>query len=216
MPFLYKWSTEGFRTTKLTLALPHIPGQSAPPSVLSGPFTYIGRGSQAFVFGSQDGKYVLKLFRRERQMHPWRKALQGKKAMRKKKKYRCQYTTCKLAFEKAKDLTGLIYIHTNRMNKSLPVWIGSQRIDLDRYLFVIQERGTPLKEDLAKLQRLKTAFVSLVEERVRRGIKNTDPKVSRNFGFCGDRIIEWDFGKYKVDPTMNPEEEINRFTQFLQ
>ena len=225
-PLAYKSLTGGFRFGKLALDLP-----SHPTTVVELPaheFTYLGRGTQSFVFMSLDGRYVLKLFRREQWVHPWRAQFRKKK--RSKPTLNALLAGAKLAFDKAQDLTGLIAVHLHPGGKPEAVMLHDKlgrthTIDLNRCSFAVQHRGVPFREelframrehDLPKTERLLTSFVQLVRTRVERGIRNTDAKVSSNFGVLGDRVIEWDFGSYTTASEVNAAHELGRFAPALR
>ena len=61
--------------------------------------------------------------------------------------------------------------------------------------------------DREKFKRLCRSFKNLLHTRTCRGICNSDTKVHLNFGFWGERAIEWDFGNYWIDRNMKTEED---------
>lgn len=225
-PVAYKALTGGFRLGKLSLDLPVHP--TAAVELPAQEFTYLGRGAQSFVFASDDGRYVLKLFRKEQWVHPWRAKFRKKK--RSKPTLEALLAGAKLAFDKAHDLTGLIAVHLHPGDKPLPVILHdkigrTQTLDLNRCCFAIQHRGKPLREelfrairehDLPKTERLLASFVQLLRTRAERGIRNTDAKVSSNFGFLGEQAIEWDFGSYTAASEVNVAHEVERFAPALR
>src|SRR3989344_4470167 len=240
-----KQATNGFRVGKLAFDTPYNPSWDAKPSSEEGvqaafnrPFRYLSHGAQSFVFASEDNRYILKLFRGDCWAHPWRLYLRRllphkKRRLPLEKKMERLFSACALAYTKAKDLTGLVYIHLNP-TQSLPksVFIDClgrrYTLDLNRVRFAVQERGKPLSQvlldaDPQRLERLTRSFTELLEERTRRGISNSDPKVYSNFGFIGDRAIEWDFGNYWLDDELQEEAKrqaeiaifVGKFQQFL-
>src|ERR1700722_581245 len=67
----YRW-TDDFRIANITHDIPYHPEWDTSlsheelaqlKSILDQPFTYIGKGAQAYAFASEDGKYVLKFFK---------------------------------------------------------------------------------------------------------------------------------------------------------
>jgi len=239
-PYLWQWATAEFRFGKLAFDLPYnaawdaVAGDSSLP--LAGCYTYLAHGAQSFVFQSEDRQWTLKIFRHDRWIHPWRKWFRNRILRRKKRlpydrKINRVFAASKLAFERAADLTGLVYIHLSRTT-GLPHidLIGplhrKWRIDLNRTYFVVQRKAEPIKQlllesihagDKERFRTLCHHFIKLIYERVDRGIRNSDTKVSQNFGFCSDSAIEWDFGNYWIDLKMTTEmeqlNEIRRFTQ---
>jgi len=233
-PFIWEELTGEFRLAKLPFALPHNTAwevnAAADEAILQGTFTFLARGAQSFVFESEDKKWVLKLFRYDRWVHPWRKFIRNhwlKKQGRLPFDQKIDRLFCstKLAFEKAADLTGLVYIHLNK-KENLPTILLKDRLgrvrpfNLSSAYFAIQRRASPLPEvfleaiennDEKKFKALTRSFVHLLQARVSKGIRNTDTKVHVNFGFWNETAIEWDFGNYCLDPEMKSEEEIHRF-----
>lgn len=224
LPVFFKGMTNGFRVGKLAYDLPYEPSWDANSSLdeatLKQPFRYLSHGAQSFVFVSEDKRYILKLFRGDRWAHPWRLYLRHVMLGKKKrlplyKKDHRLFCACKLAYERASDLTGLVYIHLNP-TQSLPKGVVIDNLgrrytlDLNRYRFAIQERGDSLPKRLAEanakeLELLTRSFRELLEERTRRGIANGDTKVHTNFGFIGNKAIEWDFGNYWLDDELRDE-----------
>jgi hypothetical protein len=238
-PYVWKKGTGEFRLGKLAFDMPCNPAWDSPvlaePEFFQGAFTYLAHGAQSFVFASEDGRWTLKLFRHDRWMHPWRQFIRNEWLKKSKRlpydqKIDRLFCSAKLAFEKAPDLTGLVYIHLHPTQEKLPSVIlqdslrRTYRLDLSNVSFAIQHRARPLPEvfleaiqegDREKFKRLTHSFVNLLKVRALRGIRNTDTKVYPNFGFWKEHAIEWDFGNYWIDPDMEAEEErnleINRF-----
>jgi hypothetical protein len=244
IPWIFKDINEGFRMGKLLVDLPHNQEWESSPSLgktflpsevlETSEFTYLGRGSQSFVFASQEGRYILKLFRSPPKIHPWREVLRTlllhRKLAPQQEKIDVLLSGAKLAFEKAKDLTGLVYVHLNSTQGTVPVVALKDKlgrvhhVDLGRCRFAIQYRAEPFREvfldalkqkDQKKIRELVSSFAKLIEERASRGIQNEDPKVSTNFGYLNGQVIEWDFGSYRLTPHLLLEEETDRFLSSL-
>lgn len=232
IPALSVRATHGFRLGKMALDLYSNPAWDvAPPNeetlatvqqMLSRPLRYLNHGAQSYVFETEDKQFIIKLFRYDQRVHPWREwfrtHLFGKpKRLRHDAKIHRLFTACKIAYEQAPDLTGLYYVHLNQTRELLPTArlidrLGrSYDLDMNRYRFAIQHRARPFREvvqeaidsgDSSKCERLLASFASLLNERGLRQIRNSDTKVAPNFGFWGEQAIEWDFGNYWIDPQM--------------
>lgn len=246
LPSIIEQANGSFRLPKVAIDVPFNPaweGDAPSPelaSLFSKPFHYLGRGMQAFVFASEDGQYVIKLFRASPKIHPWRQFIRTKFLGRNEKrtpreKIELLFGACKLAYSHAADLTGLVYIHlnptndlfasttlVNRMGRKIPV-------DLNRCRFAIQKRGVSVtktlkaaiaENDREKYNRLIRSFHHLVEERASRNICNLDKKLGENFGFIGEEAIEWDFGSYSFNANLSDPKakahEIEIFAKNLQ
>ncbi len=221
LPVSAKRFTQGFRLAKMNLEFPHHPEWeiAANPEVgdiLKQPFSFIGKGAQCYVFGSKDGKYVIKLFRYDQPTSSEDKILY-------------LFNACKMAYDQLREETGLVYIHLNPTPQNLPLLrckdpIGrTYEIPLDRYRFAIQKRGLAFRETLKlahqnphEMQKRIDEFLALLQSRVGKGIFNTDPNLSRNFGFLEDRAIEFDFGNYRQTPDLNQQAEMKRYTNRLR
>lgn len=180
--------------------------------ILSQPFVYLDRGAQCYVFASLDGEYVIKFFRTTSQ-----------------EKVNKLFNASALAYTKAKEETGLLFLHLNETNNQFPKLrirgpLGQRfKIPLDRYRFAIQRKAKGFQDSLLSayqasdregMKRRIDSFVNVLRSRVEKGICNSDPSVSRNFAFLGDQAVEIDFGNY-AEGVISKEWEITRYTQRL-
>ena len=218
LPGLARKATHGFRIAKLHLDFPYQPQWEIAPNpaidtLLRQPFTFIGKGSQSYVFESQDGQTVIKLFRFDR---PIPNAAQ-------------LFDACKLAYDSLRAETGLLYIHLNTTCMNLPTLsckdaIGrSYQLPLDDYRFVVQKKGEAFYSALLSarshpslMQKRLDQFLELLQTRVAKEILNADPSLSRNFGFLDDRAIEFDFGNYRASPGLDRAAEVRHYTAKLR
>ncbi len=201
--------------------------------ILNQPFTYLASGNQANVFESQDGQYVLKIFRYRRSLFPivhcCKNLFKRKEKMDLSTKINKTLNAAHLACTVAKEFTLAFYCHLNLSNNSLPLTkliIGSKTFTLpmDRYRFVLQKKVKPFKEalldaknDPEKMRRLINSFCSLLIERSKLNIRNSDPNLGPNFGFLGERAVEMDFGNYHLASFSSKEIEnlLGRFEKWL-
>lgn len=220
IPVAYKRLTCGFKIAKMELAVPFcsswdIANDADVSEILSQNFTYLNRGAQCYVFTSEDEKYVIKFFRFDRKM---KRSLQ--------KNLDELFTACILAYTKAKDETGVIYLHLNSTKGQLPILhlkgpLGQNlALKLDDYRFVIQKKVNAFQESLLDknpevVRKRLDSFVNLLQTRLDKGIYNSDPALVRNFGFLGEKAIEIDFGNY-TDKTASREEEFAQYTNTLK
>jgi hypothetical protein len=216
LPFVAKKFTQGFRVAKLEFHVPHHPEWEVPMdsqilSILDQPYAYLGKGAQSYVFASLDGRYVVKLFRSDSE-----------------EKIIALFNACKMAYDCLKEETGLVYLHLNPTSQRLPILTCQDplgrgiKLPLDRYRFAIQKRAKPFRETLeaamgdpALMKARIDQFVALLVSRTEKGIFNTDPSLSRNFGFLDDRAVEIDFGNYHETASYSEFTEIKRYTHRL-
>jgi hypothetical protein len=220
LPVAFKKITCGFRIAKMHLDFPYrsewetevVPSLE---KILNQRFYFLGKGAQSYVFEDKAGQYVIKLFRYDQPMLE-------EKIVR-------LFNACKIAYDELKEETGLIYIHLNQTSLQLPILhfqdaIGRYyKIPLDKYRFAVQKKAKAFRETLQMargnapiMQKRIDQFLTLLLARTRKGILNSDPNLSRNFGFLEDRAIEFDFGNYLYDPKLNKEAEMRRFTSRLK
>lgn len=188
--------------------------------ILSQAYAYLDRGAQCYVFASQDGEYVLKIFRFDRK----------DKKTTLMEKVNALFLGSILAYERAREETGLLFLHLNRTENAFPLLqltgpLGQPfSLKLDSYRFAIQKRVRPFRESLMNAYRssdpeempqLLDAFLEVLSSRVDKGIRNSDPAVSRNFGFLGKQAFEIDFGNYSENGVPR-EKEIARYIQKLR
>lgn len=236
LPASLKRCTHSFHISRLQVDLPEqenwktisrVPKEEV-LAILSQPFTYLSRGSQAFVFASQDGKYVLKLF-----LFDIKDTLLNR-VFHREEMARCANVrsaktldSLAMADHYFSQHTGIIYSHLNLDSDHLssvllrgPAWHRAW-LDLNRVRFVLQVRAQPLAEplmdayrdnDRERFDRLIWAIDALLSERIECQIRNSDPTLFDNFGFRDEQALEIDFGNYTTNPSVD---EKTRYTEQL-
>ncbi len=186
-------------------------------------FFYLGKGVQSFVFGSEDGRHVIKFFRHDR-------FRQGFWATKKLSTLHKDFASYKIAYEQFKDETGLIFLHLNKttdLHQSVKIVdkLGIEhQIPLDKYEFLVQKRATLLydtlgemiqKKEIDKGRQTLSKLVELLALRIRRGIFDKDPDLNTNFGVIGTQPIQIDVGRFRQKPKVLDKNEIIRITDHL-
>ncbi len=194
--------------------------------ILNQPFTYLSKGAQSYVFESQDKEYVIKFFRVShieaprwltslwlpRSLENWRKEKIGIKEAKRIK----DFTSYKMAYEEMQEESGLLYIHLNKTDKTDSVLghkatlfdkIGIKHtVDLDKMEFMVQKKATlfypTLEKWLAagqkeKVQKGIEQLLELFSKRRALKIADKDPDLKSNFGFIGEKPIQFDMGRFK-------------------
>jgi len=226
--------TDGFALTKIHSNLSYNSDweTSAPPKemlemlddIFNQTFTYLSSGGQAYVFVSEDGKYVLKFFKHHLRRLPFLlkhlplpknlAAKREKKRAGRIKKLHRDFNSYKLAFESLSEETGLLFVHLNKtdhLKKHLRI-IDKLNIehllDLDQLEFILQKKATLAFTYLRNLinqgenEAAKKAIESictLILNRCKMGIYDEDAKIHRNFGFIDNRAVLIDVGRLKYD-----------------
>lgn len=210
------------------------PPSSEVMSLLHQPFFYLAHGAQSYVFRSQDGCWILKLLRTYPQeswfQSRWRPLFHRTTrhpSSQAEKQYK-SLEAAQIAFDRARDITGLLYVHlacTDRLLPSLQIDDHLQRkrsIALDDYLFILQAKAQPMYEalhttrmthDRTRLCQQIKAILTLFHIRQARGITNADRH--SEIGFLGDTAIEIDCASYTLKQEM-PEEIAYRTRSLYQ
>jgi hypothetical protein len=210
--------------------------------VFSQQFHYLANGKQMTAFASDDGKYVLKLFNPMRPLKPkWYRHLSrwqqysslkwisrewfGKQARLKK-----LFLRNKIAYERLKEETGLIYVHLTPSDAICHyIHLTNKRGDvevlsLEKTPFVLQERAELVphrlhmlarKKDTQGLSDAKKALETLFTRRIEEKVTDRIQTLSNNYGFIGDRAIQIDFGRIRLDPEMETKAEQERIMHNL-
>ena len=209
-------------------------------------YRFLGEGAHCFAFESEDGRYVLKLFRagHKKPQKKWLREgplfnflIPTEKKERSKTKWETKFQECLVryatAFDQMREETGLLFLHLDNDTKlQTQVELESasgkiSRIALDKVPFIIQAKGELVPQRLAsllkrgELQDAKQALLTLqemLETRTRKGITDTRQCFGINFAFSGERAIQIDVGKIAYDPALTdaPEAEIQRVRTNLQ
>lgn len=241
-PFLFK------KEFKLPPVYEHIPPYNpnwelGPPSkeiqgILHQKFSYFSNGNQSTVFLSEDGKYVLKLFRYTRSrfhfLHSMKNAFKKKPKMDLMTKITKTLNAAYLGCTDAKEFTKAVYAHLNLSKNELPIveinYKGqTYHLPMDRYRFILQKKVTPFKEALKLarnqpdlLEKYMLSFANLLFNRSSLNIRNSDPNLGPNFGFLGNQAVEIDFGNYhRIAPNQalrikEYENLMNRFEEWVR
>jgi hypothetical protein len=229
----YDYLTDDFRISNITISLPYKtewetskPGEEV-SDILNQTFSYVGKGSQSYVFKSKDQKYVIKFFKFKHVKSGWfLNALphigpiatwQDYRDFRHQKKINRLLQGYKIAHDLIADESGLVYVHLNQippLNQTVTVFdkMGFERkIDLDHTVFVIQEAAETtediLKEAIKKndqdlINRRVNQLIAMYIREYQKGIYDKDHAIWRNTGFIGEQPIHIDVGNLVIDTSM--------------
>lgn len=246
--------TEGFQVHKVLSSFPFDKNYAIPSIteeqidqinlLLDQKYYFLGSGGQGYSFVSEDGLYVLKLFK----IHHMRvpnyfgkipcfgpiKIIQEKWANKCDKKHRKIFASCKLAYDDFKEETGLLFLHLNTTQGSHPKVKVINRIGvevllpLDNAVFALQKKADLSATDITKLllndpealKRHITAFIQHITNRCSKGIEDTDSGLSRNYGYVGNNLIQIDIGslrkKHLLQQSSALEQELKKKTRSLR
>jgi hypothetical protein len=235
--FTYNRFTDGFSIHQMTSTLPPCPQfdidvseekKAALQTLLDQKFYYLGKGCQFYVFESEDRKYVLKFFKHKHlRQYTWLNTLPlpqklhtvcQAKIVRRAERVERLFTSCKLAYEKMPEESGLLFLHLNRtpaLENSVVIVdkIGCHHtLNLDNFEYCVQKKGEPLKEVFGKIGEEELPLkiqqlVDLVFSRCEKGIGDRDRAFVQNVAFTEQGAIFTDIGQFYTDPTLVQKEE---------
>lgn len=246
--FLCLHATDGFADWKIQSQLPYSSKWNTDSisiqSIIDQPFTYLGHGAQCYAFVSHDEQYVLKFYQHHKASHPlaflnpllckigYNRLSQTLK--KRKEKREKDFISYMHAHDLLPKETGLIYLHLNptkHIQKKVKLYdkIGALHyIDLDKTVFILQKKAVPVytaleewisKGQFEQAEQNLTALVFLLAVRAKKGLYDKDADLSTNFGFTKEGPIQFDIGRYKIDPSRKEKkiykEELLRVTDKL-
>lgn len=195
-------------------------------AIFSQEFHYLGHGKQMIAFESCDKKVVLKLFNPMRPLKKgWYKRWKywkrysslkwiSREWLHKKQRLKKLFLRHKIAYEKLREETGLLYVHLCPSEKvthfvHLVDNKGKKHLlSLENTPFVLQEKATlvPIylnrlieKKELAKAQTAISALERLLEKRCDVGITDRIQTMNNNYGFVGNKPIQIDVGRLRFE-----------------
>lgn len=214
--------TEGFALTKVSTLLLEKEVSSFDNTLLNQPYHYLAKGGQSYVFVSEDGLTILKLFRSSKlstlqllhsafPLHRFKR-----KIAKLEKDLEQTLQSYELAKMHLKEETGILDLHCHP-TKDLPKRLViidklkiAHTIDPNLYPFVVQKRALSVKthidqlmqnQDLEKAKAALTNLFALLETPLKLGIEDGDPNLSKNFGFIDDYPVEIDGGRFTITDT---------------
>jgi hypothetical protein len=190
--------------------------------ILNQKFTYYSKGSQSFVFISEDKKIILKFLKQEK-LRPksWLAYIPlsfnpyHREYLLKKEKCRATFSACKTAFQELKKESGLIYVHLNHsrdLNKKITILDkngGQHIVDIDKTCFYVQKHAQLIYSRISELmhnndiegaKRIISSVFSLIDFLGKKGVFDNDPILRKNFGLIDDIAVQIDIGKLRIDP----------------
>jgi len=240
---VYYGLTEGFsiKRIQINVDLPdHLSVPSPEPKTLNQlitickqRFTYLKKGSQAYAFLSEDGQYVLKLFKYHH-MKPaeWLLDLRLPENMinyrnhlvhRRRHRIDLTLNSYKIAAVQLKDESALTYAQIMPSSEfSLPVTLQDSigrkdSIDLAHHGFAIQRCAQLVypsfetwlaQNDLQSARQAIDSLVTLVALRSKKGIQDSDPDLHKNAGLIGTQAVFIDIGGFHLNPKMQSNDEM--------
>lgn len=241
---LCKQGTRGFEVLLMDLHVPQdsrlesffvsSPDKEALNYLFEHPFRFLGKGGQSYAFISEDGKVVLKFFKKKHFL-PDRvveavssllpnglRRYRQKLLKTRKETFFNVFESCKIAQEKLFRETGLIYVH---LTPTQGVWpkvelidnLGiSHWVDLDTTSFVVQKKADLIFDkiqeqfnqgDIEGVKRSIRSLFALISRRSFLGILDHDNNgLKRNYGYIGEEAVCIDVGGLEWDESLKERE----------
>ncbi len=228
--------SHGFRFHRLLSNLPNHPSWEVPPlpqvdqnelcRLLEQPFTFLGSGGWCDAFLGADKQTVLKFYKHTHldflsllTDFSWRKLLLHSPPHPEGKPFSqaFNFASCHLLYTRAKERTGLLYVHLNKTEGLLPRVtlidpLGIRHtLELDKTEFLVQQRAElplPRLQRLMKEGKVQAAresireMISCLRELYSKGIRDDDPTFGKNYGYVGKRAIALDLSSFVEDPSL--------------
>lgn len=230
---IYYASSDGFNLERIKNIFPKEGYQFARPTeaelqilktTCEQPFSYLGKGSQAYAFISQDGNYVLKLFKcYHLKRLPWAEELpltgflddyRNDRLQRRYKKTEDTLESYKIAHDYVRDECGILYLqivpseHFHQMVTFTDKIGRRYTIDLANYGFILQKKAElvyPTLERWIKENKIQDAkeylhsLVNLIIARSLKGIQDQDPDLHKNAGIINTKAYCIDIGGFRLN-----------------
>lgn len=239
----WRFVTKGFRPQKILFnissknakTITDIEDKSAPLEILDLDFSYLNKGSQAFVFISNDNRYVIKFLALNKYKEPFRRTLLSffsilktyriERRENREKNFKAALKSYALVYENIKSETGVIYMHLDnnkKLNGKIKIVdpLGQRyKIDPNDCLFIIQRKANRMKpylssliheKDFEEIKKIISAYLENADKILKKGIINRDSSV-KNSGITEEGIIEVDIGRFQ-----KVEDIDNHYSRYLQ
>jgi hypothetical protein len=207
--------------------------------ILNQKFTYYSKGSQSYVFISEDKRFILK-FLKQTKLRPksWLAYIPlsfnpyYQQYLFKQEKCQSTFSSCKVAFQELKKESGLIYVHLNKsrdLNKKITIFDkngNKHDVDIDKTCFYVQKHAQLIYSRISELmhnhdiegaKRIISSVFSLIDFLGKKGVFDNDPILRKNFGLIEDVAVQIDIGKLRIDTvrqeTLAYKQEVGSITQ---
>lgn len=220
---------KGFTLDKITSSYERDPrwevkntlSQNELQKLFEGPYTYLGSGNHTYAFESPDGKVVIKFFK-QKHMNGQKSFISLKTKQKRIIERDESFSSYKLAFEKLREETALLYLHLNPtdfLHRTLVLIDQNgkeQTVNLDKMEFLVQKKATLSLDHLEKLFSENSydealfalrSLLHLVAKRNQMGIYDKDLQFYKNFGFIENHAVEIDIGEFRLGKAVRPTYE---------
>ncbi len=222
--------TKGFTCAKIRDNFALTPLECPPPdaealAALRQPFHYYKRGAQSFVFISEDGKHVLKVFNNRLKVKlrllrnlPHASPTPALLQQRLKTAF-CSYH---LSATRLRQESGVLFAHLSpNPQLTLPITLVDRlgihhSISSQTTAFLLQKRADlvypAIKRCMASsdpkgAEQIITSVIRLFDRCIEEGVINEDPSVRKNIGIDQDKCLILDVGRLQADERLKTDSE---------
>ncbi len=216
-------ATEGFTIERIKHPLQEAkhsePIDPAIGQILERPFRFLASGGQCYAFESEDGQYVLKVFKQHHLRLPSIASAIVPASLNAyfAHKEKTFLASCRIAATELAQETGVVFAHLEKLqgvpshillidklnishqvpSSSLPFVLQKRAILFDEHLKMLLTQGK-LPEAISAIE----SVLALAESRCKKGFADNDPVLNRNWGFIGNEAVEVDVGPFYPDPQL--------------
>lgn len=225
---IYYSASEGFSMPRINYKSPKQITLPAPTEaeinelkqITNQEFFYLAKGSQAYAFLSQDGHYILKLFKFyhfrpipffENVLNKDSHTILGEHFNRRHKKRDLTLESYRIAFSDLAKECGIYYLQISpSVQYHLPVTVVDKigrkyHLNLEQYGYTLQKRAYLIyptlqhwikKNDMVSAKTFLHNLVQLIVRREQLGIQDQDPDLHKNAGVIGTEALFIDIGSF--------------------
>lgn len=246
----WRYLTHGFRAYKILGSMPfedfkittNIADEKLALTILDQKFSYMNKGAQAFVFQSDDNRYVIKFLALNKYKEPFRRQVlsffsifkehRNERIFNRERNFKASLNSYKLVYENLKKETGVIYVHLKENEKfknkiTIIDKLGfSYKIDPNQTLFIIQKKAEKIKpyllqyakkNDFDELKKIISVYFAMTKNVIKKNIINRDSSI-KNSGISEDGFIEVDIGRFQkiTDTKENYTKYLQKYTRLYR
>jgi len=162
------------------------------PLTLTQPLRFIGAGKQFYAFETADHQYVVKFLKwNRRRTLPFLSFLSSHVKTREKRATSI-LESCKLALEQISLETQLIKVKPLAAFTLIDKLGITHTVPAEHVHFCVQRKALPFAA--AYNRSLLPSFIETVASQCKKGVRNLDPKIERNYGILDGQIVLLDIG----------------------
>lgn len=184
-------------------------------------FTFFGKSDHAYLFLSEDHKYVIKFLKRSTigpkswlSYVPFSFNPYYQDYCQQQQEQKTIFSSYQTAFAELKEETGLVYMHltpTYMWHKKISIFDKNGKlyaVELDKTSFFVQKRASLIYPRIAELMRtgdidsaknIISSIFSLIDFLGKKGVRDDDLSLYKNIGLINDKAVQLDISKLQLN-----------------